>query len=61
MTVDDPPTMMAHGGVRASQPSFSSNSNNGNGNGNTTPSHSSASSMNGGDGYESDGSNFAPP
>nr|CAD1822905.1 unnamed protein product [Ananas comosus var. bracteatus] len=61
MTVDDPPTMMARGGVRASQPSFSSNSNNGNGNGNTTPSHSSASSMNGGDGYESDGSNFAPP
>ncbi|KAJ8512707.1 hypothetical protein OPV22_003141 [Ensete ventricosum] len=52
MTVGSPP--MASQGARASQSSFNSS------NGNATPLHTSAASVNG-DGYDSDGSYFAPP
>ncbi|XP_064979395.1 kinesin-like protein KIN-14I isoform X1 [Musa acuminata AAA Group] len=52
MTIDNPP--MTAQVTRASQSSFSS------GNGNVTPLHNSAASVNG-DGYDSDGSYFAPP
>ncbi|XP_058073306.1 kinesin-like protein KIN-14I [Magnolia sinica] len=52
MTVDTPP--MAAQSVRVNRTSLSSS------NGSTTPLHSSATVSNG-DGYESDGSNFAPP
>ncbi|XP_072995272.1 kinesin-like protein KIN-14I [Typha latifolia] len=53
MTSDNPPVM--NRGVTSSQSSLSSSNN-----GNATPMHSSLSSMNG-DGYDSDGSTFAPP
>ncbi|THU73776.1 hypothetical protein C4D60_Mb04t26420 [Musa balbisiana] len=52
MTVGSLP--MAAQGARASQSSFNSS------NGNATPLHTSAASVNG-DGYDSDGSYFAPP
>lgn len=51
MTIDMPPVMAQT--VRTSRSSFSSS------NGNETPLHNSATISNG-DGYDSDGSNFAP-
>jgi len=52
MIVDD--LQVANRSVRMSRSSFGSS------NGNVTPLHSAFASVNG-DGYDSDGSNFAPP